>query len=330
MNPLDRPRITILILAALIFLPVHAGVAQTLSPSPTPKADPPEPVDATMGRDTPSYRGLFRSQVRISNTYSSNIDHDDDPIQSFGLVPSLHVRFQDHRTDPILMIDYAAAKHSYTNTERWDRLSHAARIEFAPALSHAVRLSTVVETSLRGSSEDGDLSDQYRITQEVEFRLTRNNRVQVYGALRWKRFDDDDELDSFKPHVGIRLDTRLPGNRRWKVGARYERNEARSSRRNYTRWTFDTKFRFPVSGSRNDVEFGVKFRTKEFDEQSVEIEDREVVRSDQRWIADVSWKHRLGLGLSVELDYRFETRDSNDPDKLYDAHQLGFSVAYDL
>ncbi|MFQ5530805.1 MAG: hypothetical protein ACE5FP_10735, partial [Gemmatimonadota bacterium] len=274
--------------------------------------------------------GLWHAQVRVSNTYSSNIDHDADDVQSFGLVPSLQLRFQDHPTDAVLTIDYTAARHAYTNTERWDRVSHAGRVELAPELDGLVRLSTTAEASLRGSSEDRDLSDQYRITQEVEFRLTPNNRLQTYGAARWKRSSEDDRLDSFKPHVGLRLDNRLSGERRWEFGARYERNEATTPDRDYARWTFDTEYRFPALGTRSEIRLGFTYRKKDYDRRLVEVDDGDVLRSDRRYIADIAWTHWFGPAVGIELGYEFESRDSNDPDKIFDAHEVGFSLVFDL
>ncbi|MDH3298011.1 MAG: hypothetical protein OEM96_07020 [Gemmatimonadota bacterium] len=312
---------------------VATAQADPVASPPTvlqPEAQPPAFLEDAETSAPPSPGGLWHGQVRASNYYYSNIDHNLDDVQSYGFVPSLHLRFQNHATEPIMMIDYAMAQHAYTNTERWDRLSHTGRIEFAPVLSGTVRPSTKAEVSLRGSSEDRDLSDQYRITQEVEFRITRNNRLQAYGAARWKQFTEDEQLSSFKPHIGLRLDNRLSGDRRWEIGARFERNEEVGTDGDYARWTFGTEYRFPALGSRSELEFGLTVRKKDYDGQFVEIEEQDVLRSDRQYIADIVWRRWFGSGLSFELGYEFETRESNDPDKIFNAHELLFSLAFDI
>lgn len=295
----------------------EAAYAQLPLSEPDPESD----------GESSSVGNRIHVQMRISNFYNSNIDHDEVNLRSYGVVPSLRLRFQDQSVDPVLTLDYGTANHSYTNTDRWDRLSHTARGEYSPELTDRLRTETVAEVSLKGSSEDRDLSDQYLLTQQVEYRATQSNRLQFYGTLRWKRFADNSQSNTFKPHVGVRLENRFAGNRRWELGVRYEVNRAQTSTRNYTRWTVDTEARFPVFGPSGRIEFGLKFRQKNYDERFV-VED--VRRLDRRWIADATWRHSLGQGLFLELEYQFETRDSNDPDKIFGAHLVGFALTYDI
>jgi len=51
-------------------------------------------------------------------------------------------------------------------------------------------------------------------------------------------------------------------------------------------------------------------------------------RHDVRWIPAVSWEHRLGGPLAVSVDYKHETRNSNDPDKKFRAHLVTLSFIY--
>ncbi|RMF63949.1 MAG: hypothetical protein D6746_02335 [Bacteroidetes bacterium] len=274
----------------------------------------------------------FMDHVRLdalfSNVYESNINHDEEPVPSYGWVPALRLQLRSHRDDPFLTLTYHVARHAYTNTEKWDRVSHKAELNLAPEITDWLHAETSVEGSLRGSSEDRDISNQLRVVQDFELRFTRNHRLHLYGTLRWKQIPDDPEEDAFKPNLGLEFERQLPGGRRFETGVRYEQNREQLERGNYTRWTFDMAYRFPFLHPRSRLEFGLKYRRKDYEARFVEIEDEDVLRRDHRWTAGLAWQITLLRNTRVLLDYQVETRDSNDPAKRFVAHQIGLSVGY--
>ena len=279
----------------------------------------------------PSLLHHFSMQMQFTNVYDTNIDHDDRHVASYGWVPGLRVRFRSSPVKPVFSVIYVVARHDYTNTEKWDRISNKVAAVLEPSLHGRLRMQTSGEVSLGGSSEDRDVSNQYLLVQEFEYRFTRDYRLQLYGTYRLKHFPDSPDDNAIKPNVGLRFEQRLSGGRRWEVGARFEVNrERRNPRGEYDRWTFDMDYRIPVFHRKAALTLGAKYRRKYYQEKTVRIEKMDRLRRDFRWVLEAQWQHTLPGGAVVELAYAFETRDSNDPDKLYSAHLLSLGFAYDL
>lgn len=274
----------------------------------------------------------FDAELQFSNIYEDNIDHDEDfeAVQSYGMVPALQVQFRSSASDPIFTAEYLVARHSYSNTERWDRISNAFRGAFEPRISDALRAKTSVELSLKGSSEDRDISNQFQVVQELEYRFTRRHRLQLYGTYRVKRFPDQPGAKDFKPNVGLNFERTNSDGERFESGARYEFNKEEEIRGNYKRWTFTVGYRTPEINDREQFEIELRHRRKFYTARFVEIEDEDFLRQDNRLSVGVSWLHEFNRGVSMELGYEYETRSSNDPEKLYEANALILSMIYEL
>lgn len=266
--------------------------------------------------------------MSLSSSYDSNINHDDQPVQAYGLIRGLQIRYRLRPSDPILTLAYTISLHSYTSTDEWDRVSNQIQLYFEPEISHRVHAETSVEVSLKGSSEDRDLADQYCLAQEFEYRFTRNNRLQFYGTSRWKRFPDAPDRNAVKPNVGLVFQRRLSQGERWEVGARYEINDAQILRSEYTRWTFEIEYQTPIAGSGDQIEFKAAYRRKLYKQRFVEIDGEDFQRRDYRWILNAVWKRPLLPALRAELGFTLETRDSNDPAKRFAAYLLGIVLTY--
>ncbi|MFQ5570227.1 MAG: hypothetical protein ACE5G0_11170 [Rhodothermales bacterium] len=284
----------------------------------------------TARQEGPSPLNHFELEVLLSNKYDTNIDHNEEHVPSYGLVPGLRLRYRNRPSDPLLIVIYTVARHAYTNTEKWDRVSNKVRVLFAPELTRRLHAESVGEISLRGSSEDRDLSNQYFFRQGVEYRFTRNHRLQLYGTLLWKQIPENTKNNAFKPRLGARFERRLPEGRRWEAGVRYERNREQLPRGNYARWTFDMGYRFPLFDTGGRVQVELKYRRKTYEARFVEIEDEDVLRRDYRWVLGASWRRTFVGHAQVELGYQFETRDSNDPEKHFTAHLITLALAYRL
>jgi hypothetical protein len=267
--------------------------------------------------------------VRFASVYDSNIDHNDESAESYGLVPAARMRLRSSVDDPLLTAVYVVARHDYSNTDRWTRTSHLANLIFEPRTSDWFRMSTVGQVSIRGSSEDRDISNQYRVEQDLEVRFSRRHRLIVYGGLVWKKFPDSPVDDAFKPRVGGEYRRYGSGGRRWELDVRREWNEEQEIEGEYDRWKFETSYRFPI-GRVALARIELEYRRKTYRERFVEIEDDDFLRRDYRWTVGTSATREIGRNLSVELGYRFEKRDSNDPDKLYSAHMVTLGLGYSL
>lgn len=275
----------------------------------------------------------FSAALQFSSIFEDNIEHDADvdAIQSYGMVPSLHVRFHSGGEDRIFTLEYLVARHAYSNTERWDRVSNAFRAAFESELTDALHLQTSAELSLRGSSEDRDVSNQFQVVQEIEYRFTRRHRLQLYGTYRVKRFPDQPGVRDLKPNVGLNFERRNSDGERFETGARYEVNREEEIRGNYNRWTFDVEYRTPeFNRGRDQFEVGVKHRRKKYEARFVELDDEDYLREDNRLSIDAIWIHHFNRGVSTELGYEFETRGSNDPERLYEANAFRFVMTYAL
>ncbi len=280
----------------------------------------------------PAFHELVEADVRFSNVFDSNIEHDDDEnkIRSFGFVPGLHVRLTERVDDPLFSFDYTLARHAYSNSQRWDRVSNMFQLTFAPEFTDRFHGETSAEVSLKGSSEDRDLSNQYQVVQEFEYRITRDHRIMLYGTLRLKRFPESPEDNDFKPNTGLVFERRLDDGERIQFEARYERNIGREADDAYTRWTYTAEYRTPAFDWGGQFELQARYRSKLYDLRLVELDDIDYLRHDQQWSFQVEWSQRLARKVDFMLGYEYEFRNSNDPDRFFDANLLTTMLSYRL
>ena len=260
--------------------------------------------------------------------FDSNIDHNEDDLDSFGMVPAMMAQLRSNRIKPIALLNYHVARHNYSGTDRWDRFSHLLVGVLRQDQDGSFRTETRGEISVAGTSEDRDLSNQYQVAQNLEYRFTDDYRLNVYGTLRWKRFDVSTR-NEFKPNVGLEFEQKLGNDAELKFEVRWETKiiDARDSR--YKRWTFALDYEVPVSAT-SELEVFVENRRKLYEFDEVEIEDEDFLRRDFQWKFGVAWTKQLTDRLRFKTDYMFERRDSNNPEKLFDAHLVDMSIYFRL
>ena len=304
---------------------LHSDEDVEQDPIPNEEDDPVFPLESFWSRHV-------RAEVHFSSVYEDNIDHSEpfEAIQSYGIIPALSLQFVSSPSDPLFTLEYIVARHNYSNTDRWDRISNSFRGVYQPRISDVFHLQTSIEIALKGSSEDRDISNQYQFLQEVEYRFTRRHRLQLYGTWRHKYFDDRDDPWTFKPNVGLNFERTNSDGERFESGTRYEINRREVARGNYRRWTFSVEYRSPLLWERDQFEIEIKHRRKFYQERFVEIEDEDFLRQDTRLGIGLVWAHRFGRGVVLELGYEYETRGSNDPEKLYEANAFNFLMVYEL
>ena len=299
---------------------------QTEGPSVTsPSTNEPKRPQNEVSPSSSSGRVAF--YVSLANLFDSNIHQDEEGRNSYGVVPGLGIYYRNHPDKPSLEMNYEVAFHSYTNTDRWDRVSHNFRTSYEHRLTRRWRSETTGQISIKGSSEERELTNQYILEQELEYRFTPNNRFGAFGAYRLKRYSDDPGRNSINPYIGGRFQQRLSGNRSWEVLYRYDHNRSQSPRSRYIRWTYGAEFSTPVFSRNNLLTIEARYRPQLYARQ-IRVNRERVPRRDQRWILDVSWQRPAWRDVQMALNYRFEKRNSNDPDRRFNEHIMGVTFTY--
>lgn len=270
----------------------------------------------------------WHASVDFLNVYEANINHDEDRVGSIGVVPGASLSFQTRGDQPAFSATYRFASSTYTNTDEWDRLSHGLDVVFTRALTRRVRLETEGIVTLKGSNEDRELADEYSVSQQVSWRLTRNWRVAGVGVYRIKRYDDDPDSNNRSPYVGGKVVRRLGADRRLEVGYRYETRRAVSPRDSYDRHTYDVELTTPVAGMDDRLVVGLRYRPTRYVSRLVRVGDGRELRADRRWLLGATYTIPLTSQVDWSLVYQLERRTSNDAAKEFTAPLVSAGFSY--
>ncbi len=267
----------------------------------------------------------FDVRLAVGTVYDSNVNHDLLNREAYGAVASAALLFRSAPSDPSVELTYEAALHAYRGPSPWDRVSHHARLLWQVELGRAVTFATVADVSLKGNSEDRDLSDQYLVGPRLEVDLASGQRLRLYGAYRLKQYEDEPRRDARNPMAGVEYRLRTGRGDRWEAGVRYDVNLALGERYRYERWTLQGGYAARLSrADAIDVQLTLRFQRYPF--RLVDVDGVGYPRRDSRWIPEVGWTRQLGYGAEARVAYRFESRESLDPRKRYDAHLVQFGV----
>ena len=277
--------------------------------------------------ETESWRRRLWFSATLATSFDTNINHDPRGVRSFGLVPSMGVHFQNSVEKPSFEIEYEIAAHSYTNSEEWDRVSHNLLMSYRKHLFGGWSTRTEGEITLKGSSEDRELNNQYTLRQQLEYRLNENNRLQLAVAYRVKRDPLDSGSNAIDPYAGARFIRKLAGDRRLALSYRYDKNRSWDPKNRYIRWAYQAQFATPIVDHRTRLNFDLTYKPRLYG-RTVRVDGERVPRRDGRWIFETQVERVLRSDLRIAFVYRFERRDSNDPEKDFQAHQAGFALTY--
>jgi hypothetical protein len=261
--------------------------------------------------------------------FDSSIDDDETNVNSFGMAPSVALHFQNDAEKPVFEADYEVALHRHTNTEKYDRLSQYFTASYRRQLSRKWQARTIGEISLKGSSEDRDVNNQYVLEQQLQYRFNPQHRLRLFGAYRLKRYPlEDIGKNALDPYIGARFEQKLKGGRSWELLYRYDKNRSQDPKDRYVRQTYGAQFTTPLFRKRQDLlTVDLRYAPRLYARQ-VKVNDARVPRRDQRWVLDVLYERPLNQDMRVGLNYRFETRNSNDPEKNFNSHQFGVTFAF--
>jgi len=117
--------------------------------------------------------------MSLASVFDTNITHDEQQISSFGLVPSLGFHFRDNPETPSFEADYEVGLHRYTNTDEFNRVSHNLTTVYRRQLVKRFYSKTTTEISLKGSSEDRDINNNYIFEQQFQYRFPQHQSCRV-------------------------------------------------------------------------------------------------------------------------------------------------------
>src|ERR1044071_9311585 len=246
--------------ACLLFACAAPALGQTR------EGDAEKKVEATAVRKKKAARAKAKSEeeekprrrfwltASLSTVFDSNVEHDERRIRSFGLVPSLGFHFRDNPERPSFEAAYEVGFHRYTRTDSFDRVSHYFTGAYRKRLPGRLSSRTTAEVSLKGSSEDRDVNNQYSLEQQFQYRLTPSVRLSAFAAYRLKRYPVVDAgKNAIDPYVGGRVAQELKGGREWQLTYRYDKNRSQDPKDRYVRRTYEAQFSTPLFRSRRDL-----------------------------------------------------------------------------
>jgi hypothetical protein len=272
----------------------------------------------------------FWLSASLSTVFDSNVEHDERRLRSFGLVPSLGVHFRDNPEKPSFEAEYEVGFHRYTRTDSFDRLSHYFSGVYRRRLPGRLSARTTAEVSLKGSSEDRDVNNQYSLEQQLQYRLTPAARVSAFAAYRLKRYPlIDAGKNAIDPYVGGRFAHELKGGREWQLTYRYDKNRSQDPKDRYVRWTYEAQFSTPLFRSRRDMLTVEARYSPRLYARQIKVDGERVPRKDRRWVFEFDYERPLSRDVRLGLGYQYENRNSNDPEKRFDSHVFGVTFNFD-
>lgn len=276
--------------------------------------------------DDANHRRLWFTATLATN-FDTNINHDPQGVNSWGLIPSLGVHFRNSVEKPSFEIDYEIAAHRYTNSTEWDRVSHNLVLSYRKRLFGGWSTRTESEITVKGSSEDRELNNQYGLRQQLEYRINENSRLQLAAAYRIKRDPSDSGSNAIDPYAGVRFIQKLAGEKRLALSYRYDKNRSWDPKNRYIRWAYEAEFATPIVDRRSRLSFDFTYKPRLYG-RTVRVDGERVPRRDGRWIFETQFERVLRPDLLIVFMYRFERRDSNDPAKDFQSNQAGFALTY--
>jgi hypothetical protein len=257
-----------------------------------------------------------------SNVLESNIDRNQENNHAAGMVVGLGGQYRNRADRPSFTAQYQAGAHVYAGAPSWDRISHNARSTYERRVFKPLSFEAVGEISIKGSTEDRELGNQYIVSPRLQYRLPKDLRIGLETGYRVKHYADR-ARNATNPYGGARL-TRHFGQGRWDLGYRYEENHSDTTRNRYIRSTYSGDCIVPVTPA-DAIGFELKFRSRRY-ERLVRVDDRRVPLRDLKWSLSPQWVHVLNPRLQLRASYEFESRGANDPTRNYGAHSTILAV----
>lgn len=267
----------------------------------------------------------FTAGAAVASVYDSNIDRE--PVAQRGLagvVTSGTLRYR-MRGDFDLRGEYEVGLHRYAEDTPWNRVSHKLRLDGRMEAGDGT-LGLVTELQIRGSGDERSLGDQLQIEPSYTLEFGSGSEVKVFGTARIRR-DQAPAEGEWNAFGGLEFVQALDPTTEVELGGRFERNQSPSGRRNFQgpRGHVEVTRTFPTLG---ELMVGVEYRDRRYLDRMIDTRDGdEALRHDSRWTPVVEWQREFRGGVVLGLDFEYEQRLSNDPDKQFGGYTLLFNVS---
>lgn len=290
-------------------------------------------------------RHTFALGLRTSGVYDSNVNHDEEDLDSRGVITGIEARLQTSASRPLLTLTYRGMLHRFARTERWDRTEHRVGGILSGG-SGPLHIVVVGLVDLGGATQHRERGNQYTFLPQTILSLDPAS-VRAYGGLRLTRIDEEagtadpqtpEPLDDVTVYGGGEVGWRAGEGSTWSVEYRYERSHSDSPYRRFTQQRFGVEYRAEFLDE-DEVRLGLEYRPRRFPDLLVEVEKAdengnpmivEEPREESRWIPRASVSHMFPWGQELELQYEYQHRGSNDLDKEFEAHRLMLTVRLPL
>jgi hypothetical protein len=297
------------------------GFSQNVRPTTNPKTKKPAASTGSSG-----WEKSWSIKARLFTTFDSNFDHEPIGTKSVGLIPSVEAGYQLQKDRHRLQFQYTIGVPRYSNFSEYNRRGQYFKSAYRYTIGKGWSTETELEALLKGTNEDRELNNQYIVTQKLNYRVTKKDKLGLYGAFRLKRDSVDPNQNAKNPQIGIKYTRQLTKKMEVYGGFRYDSNIARGLRQRYIRKTYSAGA--DIALTKNDA-IGIEFRyAPRLYGRLIEVNGADVPRSDKKSTLDINWKHAFSSRFGIETNYQFEKRTSNDVDKIYNNHQFVISFYY--
>jgi len=252
----------------------------------------------------------------------TNIERDQTNIKSWGVVYGAGLEYRSDRDKPLFEASYEIAKHNYSNSGEFDRVSHQLSGIYHHKFSDQWRADMLAELSLKGSSEDRDINDTVSIQPRLEYRITDDNRLKLRGNYRWREPPADPNGKSQNRYLEFEYEKKLSNNNSITTGIRHEINRAAFDGNHYNRTSYSVEWENEPTDN-DSISIELKFRDRHYTVREV---TKGVKRQDDSLVISADWEHFFSPQWSMLFDYRMETRKSNDSGQNFVQHVIGIGT----
>ena len=264
--------------------------------------------------------------VDVATLYDSNVNRDAvDPRGLAGVVTTGILRHRWRGTTDI-RTEYEIGVHQYNGDTPWNRISHKARLDARRPAGSWATAGLAAEFQVRGSGDDRSLGDQLSLEPSLRADLGPRTelRSRLISRFRWNR-EIADGAPVVRSESALLAATDLSheiGDRtEVEMDLRYEWNRSETGRRDFQ----GPRVEIGVVRSlteRDELRVELEWRDRRYVSRTVEILGEDVLREDTRWTPRIVWERSFNRYLVTRVEYEFESRGSNDPDKRMGNHEL--------
>lgn len=262
----------------------------------------------------------------VSVVWDSNIDRNQAEVSDWGTIPMFGVQWVKTSGIQKFGLSYEGANHDYHDSPQWNRYSQQVNGLWEVNWSKRWRSQTLINLTFKGSSEDRALSNRYSLVERLDYDITNKLNGRVYGAWQVRANNVEPGRDGDDPYVGITLAQKLSKYHEIDFDVRYEDYRADALRNKYQKTSYSVQYKGKLSDA-NDLAIELKYRDQYY-ERLIDVGNQLVRRQDDRYLATLSWAHRFAGHWEGSMNYEFERRESNDPDKEYDGHYVETTLLY--